>query len=634
MRAFVFCFLITWAGSLYGQTINPSSSPLSSDEIWDSLKNMNDNHKIFPKQHSINLRKYKKMQSRSYIPDYISERLKTTIHNYYFRGGSLHKVIKEIDELEYSYITLREVKRIEYLNDIQAKINKCYLGTTGKVDKYKIQKVINLLLNTKSMSLEHSISIRNLIHKIDDETLIDIEVELREINKIIAKTEMKLLQEDTSNINRLIIHINKLYEDRDIIVNKILRDKNLKESMKRKPLKWQEIQKKLKRNEIIIDIVRVDTSSQITPVYGYHVSIIKKGIHPLFIPLTDEKIISGLLHADSNGQPEYMQHMLLRKELYKSIWQPLLPYLDGIKTVHISPAGLLHRVSFEALQDEKRQYLGEQFQFHYYSSIRDFIKEKPLQQSYEDVILMGDILYDLEDTLQYQTEEWYTMRNGGRGKVRRLEATLKEVIDIHKICDSMGIKNTMLTFNKATEDTIQHFSGERAPSILHLATHGMFLEPIDVPKTGGTTEERLRSFTNPLQRSVLMLYGANHRWEKNEPTIGTDEDGIFTALEVTALDLRKTDLVVLSACSTALGEVQHNTEGVFGLQRAFKLAGVDYVVASLWDVDDGATKDLMVEFYKNLLERKQDPATALRNAKNHFREKWDPELWAGFILIE
>ena len=130
-----------------------------------------------------------------------------------------------------------------------------------------------------------------------------------------------------------------------------------------------------------------------------------------------------------------------------------------------------------------------------------------------------------------------------------------------------------------------------------------------------------------------MLAGANETWTKGRRILGSGEDGILTALEVTALDLQNTDLVVLSACSTGLGDV--NTEGVFGLQRAFKLAGVNHVVASLWDVDDEATKDLMVAFYRNLLQQKQAPSVALRNAKDKLRkEGYEPQDWAGFILIE
>ena len=133
---------------------------------------------------------------------------------------------------------------------------------------------------------------------------------------------------------------------------------------------------------------------------------------------------------------------------------------------------------------------------------------------------------------------------------------------------------------------------------------------------------------------MLMLSGANDTWTSKEYISRADNDGILTAYEVTHLDLNNTKLVVLSACNTGLGDI-HDTEGVLGLQSAFKLAGVEHVVASLWKVNDAATKKLMIVFYKNLLDKKQDAPTALRNAKSEMRQNGaKPSNWAGFILIE
>jgi len=259
--------------------------------------------------------------------------------------------------------------------------------------------------------------------------------------------------------------------------------------------------------------------------------------------------------------------------------------------------------------------------------------------NYKNMMLLGHILYDTDSMEIYIAEQDLDtlFTRSTRDGIRPLKETLEEVRKIKKISKKAKLKTTLLTIAAASEDTVQYFVGERAPSIIHFATHGVFLPPHnkqpDKPELTGT-RDRLRAADNPLQRSALMLYGANETWTKGRPILGSGEDGILTALEVTALDLQNTDLVVLSACSTGLGDM-HNTEGVFGLQRAFKLAGVDYVVASLWDVDDVATKELMVRFYVNLLEEKQAPADALRNAKDELREKgYEPADWAGFILIE
>ena len=137
-----------------------------------------------------------------------------------------------------------------------------------------------------------------------------------------------------------------------------------------------------------------------------------------------------------------------------------------------------------------------------------------------------------------------------------------------------------------------------------------------------------------MQNSAILLSGANHHWPENREFINNPKDGIVTASEVSNLDLENTKLVILSACDTGLGKV-YSKEGVFGLQRAFKIAGVDHVISSLWKVNDEASKDLMCAFKFNLLHKKQDPALALKNAKFQLREDgYDPVDWAAYILTE
>gem|GEM_PF-1945766 len=411
--------------------------------------------------------------------------------------------------------------------------------------------------------------------------------------------------------------------------------------IKQQPIKWRNVKKKLQSDHLIVDFLHFPLNASECDIkelpYVYYAILTHKDFtSPKFIQITDEKILSELLKADISERPNYIYKESTRKALYQILWQPLKPYLEDVKTVHISPSGILHRIPFESLKDTEDEYLAARYEFHYYSAIRDMLKEKPQKNTYEDILLMGHILYDLDEKDKYEDmlASTDTLRSTREG-VPPIPGTLNEVLEIKHTGKKAGLKTTLLTIDAASEDKVQTFVGKRAPSIIHFATHGVFLPPLEKRHRKHELigiQDSLRAADNPLKRSALMLYGANETWTKGRPILGSGEDGILTALEVTALDLQNTNLVVLSACSTGLGNV-HNTEGVFGLQRAFKLAGVDYVVASLWDVDDKATKDLMVEFYKNLLERKQDPATALRNAKRKFM-KDDPELWAGFILIE
>ncbi|MFH2094835.1 MAG: CHAT domain-containing protein, partial [Bacteroidota bacterium] len=134
-----------------------------------------------------------------------------------------------------------------------------------------------------------------------------------------------------------------------------------------------------------------------------------------------------------------------------------------------------------------------------------------------------------------------------------------------------------------------------------------------------------------LMRSGLQFAGANNIWKGNPPEIGL-EDGILTSQEVSKMDLSNTKLVVLSACETGLGEIK-GSEGVYGLQRAFKIAGVEYIIMSLWQIPDEQTVELMDAFYTYWLKG-DDINTAFSKAQLEMSEKYEPFFWAAFVLVK
>jgi len=138
---------------------------------------------------------------------------------------------------------------------------------------------------------------------------------------------------------------------------------------------------------------------------------------------------------------------------------------------------------------------------------------------------------------------------------------------------------------------------------------------------------------HPMLRSGLIMAGGNTAWQGKQ-TLEGKEDGILTAYEISQMNLSNTELVVLSACETGLGEIQGN-EGVYGLQRAFKIAGAKYLIMSLWQVPDKQTSLLMTTFYKKWLEDKMAIPDAFHAAQKELREiGLDPYQWAGFVLVE
>jgi CHAT domain-containing protein len=207
--------------------------------------------------------------------------------------------------------------------------------------------------------------------------------------------------------------------------------------------------------------------------------------------------------------------------------------------------------------------------------------------------------------------------------------------------ETQKVQTELLTGIEGTETSFKNLSGQNV-SIIHLATHGMYITPMEASIQRANNNFLFIRLGDidiqedyALTRSFLVMTGGNclpHRVSIPEMA----EDGILTALEISTLDLNGLDLIVLSACQTALGDI--NKEGVYGLQRAFKKAGANTILMSLDKVDDEATRILMVEFYRNLTNGKTKHQS-LHEAQNILRKvdrgKYDdPKYWASFIMLD
>ena len=176
----------------------------------------------------------------------------------------------------------------------------------------------------------------------------------------------------------------------------------------------------------------------------------------------------------------------------------------------------------------------------------------------------------------------------------------------------------MDTKTDATESNFKKRAGKK-DYIIHVSTHGFFNENANL--------------NNSMYESGLFFAGANKYWSNDSLQLELgQEDGILRAAEIATLDLTGCELVVLSACETGLG-YSNSSEGVYGLQRSFKLAGAKYVLMSLWDVDDRATTLLMTEFYKNLTEGKNLEESLEESKKTVKRQYPSPEDWGAFVLL-
>jgi CHAT domain-containing protein len=234
--------------------------------------------------------------------------------------------------------------------------------------------------------------------------------------------------------------------------------------------------------------------------------------------------------------------------------------------------------------------------------------------------------------------------SSSRGSYELLPHTKIEITNIASLLQSKGIDCKLLSGNEGTEDSFKTYSGQSS-DIIHLATHGSYLnrerteKEKDINNLSFISSEYDFSPMDKdkmLTRSFLLLSGGNRLIQRKAIPAGSS-DGILTATEISKLDLSKTDLVVLSACESGLGDWSLDG-GLMGLQRGFKEAGANTILMSLRKVDDEATQILMVEFYKNLISGKSKHQS-LRDAQKYLREvdngKFDdPKYWAAFIMLD
>jgi CHAT domain-containing protein/Tfp pilus assembly protein PilF len=308
------------------------------------------------------------------------------------------------------------------------------------------------------------------------------------------------------------------------------------------------------------------------------------------------------------ADPERLDVRRMARELDHRLMEPLRALLGDSTRLLMSPEGPLNLLPVQALVDERGRYLVERYSISYLSSGRDLLRMQTARSSHTPAVIVADPTFDEPDgapMLQIASSRRGTTIAADLKDLyfAPLAGTAQEARAIHSLIPNAR----MLTGRDATESTLKHVD---APSILHIATHGFFL-----PGSSG----------NPLLRSGLALAGANRR-------NGDDDDGIFTALEASGLNLWGTRLVTLSACDSGIGEV-HSGEGVYGLRRAFVLAGAESLVMSLWPVSDSVTREMMTAFYAGL-QRGLGRGEALRQVqlailKRKGREH--PFYWASFI---
>jgi CHAT domain-containing protein/tetratricopeptide (TPR) repeat protein len=383
--------------------------------------------------------------------------------------------------------------------------------------------------------------------------------------------------------------------------------------------------------------MKASVSAQKPAAPRYVAYVLRREGNPVWVELGDSATIDGYISqlraAFRNSKS--VDAKALARMLDEKLMRPIRKLLGDSRQVLLSPDGVLNLLPFGALVDEQNHYLIEGYSISYLTSGRDLLRTRLADGNSQNApVILANPLFDNASTPNAsEPVESQNVEGGSRSidftkfKYPPLPGTLLEAREIAALLTDAEV----FTDAKATESAIKRVS---RPTILHVATHGFFLEDQKqgVGDARSLVRERAEStdvpFENPLLRSGLILAGVTQR------SSGPGEDGVLSALETAGLDLRGTKLVVLSACETGIGDVKVG-DGVFGLRRALVLAGAESQVTTLWQVDDKATRDLMVDFYKRL-QKGEGRGEALRNAQLSMMKsvgRSHPYFWASFIQI-
>ena len=508
-------------------------------------------------------------------------------------------------------------------------------------DGYKMGSLAyNNELFLKGVLLQSSNAVRRSIQESNDTTLIRQWQELMDVKQQIIAAQ---------NSNAVKEGIAVQEQQAEALEKEITRSSAAyRENMRQWTITWDSVRAVLKPSHVAIEYMSAPLNDDSTM---YCALLLRDTCsYPIMIPLFEEKEIKGLKDAD----------------LSQKIWHNVMPYMNAGETVFFSPTGVLHQIAIENLPYDETRTMGDVYEMVRLSSTRELAMHRtPVKHS--SATLYGGIYYqEMDSTTMRQISEQYRTRDMSyepalandttqRALPKYLPGTQKEIDSIQPILTKRHIAVKLHSKRDACEESVKALSGKKQ-NIIHLATHGFFWQ--------NTTQS-----TDPMERCGLLFAGANTALSgHNERLAAGVDDGILTAKEISLLDLRDADVVVLSACETALGDI--TGEGVFGLQRAFKMAGARTILMALWKVNDDATRMLMTAFYRNY-SKGQTKRAAFRNAQQEVRtytrtetrpvenasaagkDKMrkgqsspittetittqpykDPYYWAGFILLD
>ena len=508
---------------------------------------------------------------------------------------------------------LSEREKAKYWNTIKGDFEFYNTLAFSKLDDFKdlSGKVYTYQLLTKALLLSSSIKIRERIQNSTDDALKEQyntwlqKKELLTLALSMSPTQLTENEIDPSSLTQEVERLEKDLSQKSELFG---------QSFDNKRITYEDVKKALKPNEVAIEMVRFRYFDHVfTDSIVYAALYLKNDFNrPKALTLNDgRKMETRFFKYYRNS----IIGMIPDNVSYDVFWGPIQKEIGQVSTVYLSADGVYNLINLEAIATPDGKYVLDNSNIVLVSNTKDIYLRKVKSRN------AGD------NTASMFGNPSFYLTASANENISALPGTEKEITQLQFLLKQKGWDTKEYVEKTATEERIKELN---SPKIFHVATHG-FYKPSDQRPQSEMESNEAQLTQNPLMRTGLLLKGAGDLLDKTEYNFNM-ENGILTAYEAMNLNLDKTDLVVLSACETGLGKLEAG-EGVYGLQRAFLVAGAKILVMSMFKVDDEATQKLMLKFYQKWLNSGNIRQSFI-DAKKELRVDFpEPIYWGSFIMI-
>lgn len=605
--------------------INASEIYVLLGDIYYMLKNFMQAEEYYMKAGKL----YAKYFSENH-PEYVKVLAKLS-RTEYMMGNEKEALdlIEEVTDnygnfIKYFFPTLSEREKAKFWNIMREDFeyyNTIVLNQIDAPNDEIVGKLYNNALNTKAILLNSSIKMRQNILNSGDTILVD-----QYENWLISK---EMLSEALSmSVDQLAengINLDSLTTATELLEKQLGAQSDIfSTSASQLLITWENIKSVLKKNEVAVEMMKYRHFDHVFTDSVIYMALIikndKKSDRPEVIVVRNGRELE-------NKYFKYYKNMIMYKMddtySYANFWKPIEEKVGRNATIYFSPDGVYTQMNLEAISLGEGKYVMDNSNITLVSNTKDlYLKslKKDKRPSENKALIFGDPEFYVSTDPQPQQ---------GRSIIQSLPGTEKEVKTLSQLLRDNGWETDSFIHQEASEEEVKRLQN---PRVFHIATHGFYTPETTIDQNIEMANiNNADAMKNPLLRSGLMLKGAGDLLSKTTFNYNI-ESGILTAYEAMNLNLDYTDLVVLSACETGVGDISAG-EGVYGLQRAFLVAGAKTLIMSMFKVSDEATNELMVNFYTKWMST-GEMRLSFVEAKKELRNKYpEPIYWGAFVMF-